>query len=330
MVKTLLLRALAVGGAVSLGAAFPVAAQESPPDTQIEEPPPDPVDPPPDTVPDVTIPDVTIPEVTIPEVTLPDLPVPDVTPPTDPAPPDPSAAIVTQAVPELDAPEVQAPEDPPGNNGTVKVDGGELDNGHANEPHVGCSFLIEFFGYDEGDLYADVTFEGQPPTGGGTLLTDSVFIGEDPANGGDLDASKSYNLSAALAGIEPHPTQGHHVKLTVNADGSQGADTKHKTFWVEGCGTPPTTVPPTTVPPTTEPPTTEPPTTAPPTTAPAVIPAPEPPAPAPPAPAPKVEELSSEELPHTGSDVGALILTAVLLVVAGAALVGFARSRFVH
>jgi hypothetical protein len=34
--------------------------------------------------------------------------------------------------------------------------------------------------------------------------------------------------------------QGHHVRLTVNADGSQGADVKHKVFWVEGC-VPPTT-----------------------------------------------------------------------------------------
>src|SRR5215212_6100053 len=28
--------------------------------------------------------------------------------------------------------------------------------------------------------------------------------------------------------IEPHPNQGFHVKLTINAEGSQGADTKHK------------------------------------------------------------------------------------------------------
>jgi hypothetical protein len=31
--------------------------------------------------------------------------------------------------------------------------------------------------------------------------------------------------------------QGFHVKLTVHAEGSQGADTKHKVFWVEGCKT---------------------------------------------------------------------------------------------
>ena len=69
------------------------------------------------------------------------------------------------------------------------------------------------------------------------LLTDTVFIGEDDNAGGGseagLDASETYTLD--VAGIEPHPNQGFHVKLTVNAEGSQGADTKHKVFWVTGC-----------------------------------------------------------------------------------------------
>ncbi len=34
-----------------------------------------------------------------------------------------------------------------------------------------------------------------------------------------------------------HPQQGYHVKLTIHAPGSQGADTKHKVFWVEPCET---------------------------------------------------------------------------------------------
>lgn len=85
-----------------------------------------------------------------------------------------------------------------------------------------------------------------------------MFIGGDPAGGGnDLHASKTMDLSAALAGIPPHPVQGHHVKLTVDAPGSIGNDTKSKVFWVEGCGQPPTT---TTTPSTTAPPPT---TTAP-------------------------------------------------------------------
>ena len=42
------------------------------------------------------------------------------------------------------------------------------------------------------------------------------------------------------------------MKLTVHAEGSQGADTKHKVFWVTGCGGTQPNTPPTTPP--TEPP----------------------------------------------------------------------------
>jgi len=103
------------------------------------------------------------------------------------------------------------------------------------------------------------------------VLTDSLPIGEDPAGGAtDDDASRTYDLSAGLAGVTPHPQQGIHLTLTVHADGSQGSDTKFKVFWVEGCGSPTTTstsTPPTTGPGTTTPET--PPTTpGPPTTGP--------------------------------------------------------------
>src|SRR5687767_12455325 len=155
---------------------------------------------------------------------------------------------------------------PPGNNGTVKIDDTPFDDAPNNEPHVGCTFQVDFYGYDKGDLFADVTFESHPPTGPTVvLLTDTVFIGEDDNSGGGseagLDASETYTLD--FTGIEPHPNQGFHVKLTVNADGAQGADVKHKVFWVEGCV--PTTTTTTTKPPTTttQPPTT---TTKPPTT----------------------------------------------------------------
>jgi hypothetical protein len=87
------------------------------------------------------------------------------------------------------------------------------------------------------------------------LLTDTVFIGEDDNAGGGsqagLDASATYTLD--FDGIQPHPNQGFHVKLTIHADGAQGADTKHKVFWVTGCppGTTTTTSTTTTTLPTT-------------------------------------------------------------------------------
>ena len=77
---------------------------------------------------------------------------------------------------------------PPGNNGTIKIDGEAFDSAPNNEPHVACTFEVDFYGYDAGDLNADVTFEAQPPTlpagSDRVLLTDSVFIGEDDNSGG--------------------------------------------------------------------------------------------------------------------------------------------------
>ncbi len=128
---------------------------------------------------------------------------------------------------------------PPGNNGTVKVDDIPFDDHPNNEPHVGCVFEIDFYNYEMGDLEATYGFELWSPTGSGNLMDGAIFIGEDPNGGGtDLDASTGpIDLGPALtaSGAAPHPQQGFHVKLTVHAEGSIGADVKHKVFWVSGC-----------------------------------------------------------------------------------------------
>lgn len=141
---------------------------------------------------------------------------------------------------------------PAGNNGTVKIDGDPWDSHPNNEPHVGCMFEVDFYGFDAGDLYAHVTFAAQAPSGSGVLREGDVFIGEDDASGGGseagLDASARYTLD--VSALTEHPNQGYHVKLTIHADGTKGGDTKHKTFWVQGCdGQPPTEEPPTEEPP---------------------------------------------------------------------------------
>jgi hypothetical protein len=131
----------------------------------------------------------------------------------------------------------------PGNNGTVKMDGLPLDNPDSpdNEPHIGCYFQVDFYGYDEGDLDATASLVLHPPTGGtGLALIKSTDIGEDPAGGGtDLDASILFTTDdlrpwiVANGSPTPHEIQGFHVKLTVNAEGSQGSDVKHKVFWIK-------------------------------------------------------------------------------------------------
>jgi len=146
-------------------------------------------------------------------------------------------ALAVVSLPRLSAQPVAA--NPPGNNGTIKLDGIPFDDHPDNEPHVGCLFQLDFYGFDAGDLFADVQFDSIPPTGNGQLLTDRVFIGEDDNSGGGseagLDAARTYDLTTALSGVLAHPQQGFHIKVTVHADGSQGADTKYKVFWVDRC-----------------------------------------------------------------------------------------------
>src|SRR4051812_611489 len=132
----------------------------------------------------------------------------------------------------------------PGNNGTVKIDAYPLDPGPGddgrgdpdNEPHVGCRFAVDFYNYDKGDFNANATFQLWPPTGQRQeLATKQAFIGEDPPGGGrDLDATLPVDLTSELSKFTP-AKQGYHVKLTVHAPYAQGADTKHKVFWIKPC-----------------------------------------------------------------------------------------------
>jgi hypothetical protein len=143
-----------------------------------------------------------------------------------------------------------AKKNPPGNNGTVKVDRMAFDEHPNNQPHVGCQFQVDFYGFDvDPSYFATVAFELHAPTANGRTMEVisgdlTPFIGEDDNSGAGseagLDAAETYTLAFTGA---PHAQQGYHVKLTVHAPGSHGADTKHKVFWVEGCT--PTIVPPT-------------------------------------------------------------------------------------
>jgi LPXTG-motif cell wall-anchored protein len=199
----------------------------------------------------------------------------------------------------------QASADPPGNNGTVKIDDVEFDSHPDNEPHVGCIFQVDWYGFDKGDLFSHVTFAVHPPTGNEVILTDEVFIGGDDNSGGGseagLDASETYDLTALLQKFTPHPQQGWHIKLTVNNDGSQGADVKHKVFWVTGCEKPPTSTSTSTTTSTTAGPTTSERQATTTTTAP------------------------GGELPVTGSNSGLMAALGAALLVGGGALVATTR-----
>ena len=149
----------------------------------------------------------------------------------------------------------------PGNNGTIKIDSNPVDNDNNNEPHVGCSFTLEFFGYDSGSQVATVSFSAQAPSGSGPVTPSSgssvlTFTGSGPGN--HLDKSETYTLNTS--GLALQAQQGYHIKVSVEVTGSKGSDDKFKVFWVQPCvggsggetpppvttGTTPPTVTPTT------------------------------------------------------------------------------------
>jgi hypothetical protein len=140
---------------------------------------------------------------------------------------------------------LKPPGDPPGNNGTVKIEeANSTDEIPENDPHVGCIFKIEFRGYDQGDLTATWSLASQEPSGKDIpVLNGSVFIGGDPAGGAnDLDGVVTVDLTKVdlvALGLKEQPNQGFHLKLTVHAPGSIGNDTKYKVFWVGDCFAPP-------------------------------------------------------------------------------------------
>jgi len=110
---------------------------------------------------------------------------------------------------------IAASNDPPGANGTVKIDGAPLDGRIDNEPHVTCQFAVNFFGFDPGE-HANIVFTIHPPTGNGDelLRLDNVVISTDAAGGGAPDPDESFPFSADDLGLDaftPHPQQGFHV-----------------------------------------------------------------------------------------------------------------------
>lgn len=178
------------------------------------------------------------------------------------------AVVAGVALAGLAAAPAFATGDPAGNNGTVKViEHGNIDDVPENQPHVGCTLDIEWYGFDEGkDIVSKIDFELHSPTDSGELTVDGpseVFVGGDAASGAGtddgLDGRETYTLTAT--GLA-HPKQGFHAKVTIHTPGSIGNDTKTKVFWFQNCAveepTPTPTPTPTEEPTPSEEPTEEP------------------------------------------------------------------------
>ena len=131
-----------------------------------------------------------------------------------------------------------------GSNGTVKVDGVVFDDGLGNEPHVGCTFQVDFYGFDAGTNNVSVTFAAQPPSGQDTAvspvpgggLTSFTMEGTGPGNALDTpDAQQTYQLDTS--GLTEQPQQGYHIKITTAVTNADDVVTfsKQKVIWVDGC-----------------------------------------------------------------------------------------------
>jgi hypothetical protein len=219
------------------------------------------------------------------------------------------------------------------NVGTVKIDNVDLGSVPNNEPHVpDCEFEVEFFGYPANQVVT-ATITHVPPTGDGSQsMSETITLdGDDESGGGSaagFDGATTFDATALVAGTEPQPNQGWHLRLDVE-DGQVGG-TKTKVFWVEGCApVQPTTTSTTTTTTTT---TTQPTTTT--TTAPAgptTTAAPGAPArpsgaAAPPARPPAPGAVTPRELAFTGTN-SSLALVGVALVLVGAGLSLAVRRR---
>jgi hypothetical protein len=98
-----------------------------------------------------------------------------------------------------------------------------------NEPHPGCLFKLQFFGFPEG---SDVSYQFAvyPPTsntnGPGTLITPPGKVELTLPAPGDrklkLNTGKiDLRDGLAAAGVSAHPIQGFHVKLAVTTSGEE-------------------------------------------------------------------------------------------------------------
>lgn len=190
--------------------------------------------------------------------------------------------------------------DPPGANGTVKIDAVKFDDDPSNEPHVGCTFQVKFFGFDQ-DETADLIFEAWPPSGDfvEVLALENEVVSDDAA-GGSMDDDRVFTFTADQLDLKDsylHPQQGYHVKLTIKRHGNPPWTEKHKVFWLPPC-------------PSDEP-----------STPPGDEESPKPSGPAD-SPAP-----GGGSLPITGAAVGTIALAGVALIGGGAALMVIRRRR---
>ncbi|HVM20991.1 MAG TPA: hypothetical protein VM307_13615 [Egibacteraceae bacterium] len=125
---------------------------------------------------------------------------------------------------------------PAGNKGSMKVRPlGTAPHPPRNYAHLPCVVQVDFYGSPHSG--ATLTARSHAPTSptGETLLTETVDFASSSAipAGNELVGTVTLDFTDVVSGLTYHAQQGYHVKLTAVQDGPQGADVKHKVFWID-------------------------------------------------------------------------------------------------
>jgi hypothetical protein len=115
------------------------------------------------------------------------------------------------------------------NSGSIKIARIGDDTHTDNDPHPGCTFRVDFYGFQAGTY--TLTIRTISPTGDALLVTDSVTLATD-ARGNEFQTSRTYDVSAGLTGA-PHAQQGYHLRVDVKRTDTNGEGSKTKVFWLD-------------------------------------------------------------------------------------------------
>lgn len=113
------------------------------------------------------------------------------------------------------------------NSGTIKVSAIGTPADPSNEPHPGCAFRVDLYGFRAAQY--DLTISLHAPTGSGELLSDSITVTED-AQGNELNLTRTYDVAELLPASEDGRW---HLRVELKKEGSPGNGAKTKMLWLE-------------------------------------------------------------------------------------------------
>ncbi len=120
-------------------------------------------------------------------------------------------------------------DDPPGvaNSGTIKISTWSEPPSPSNNPHPGCGFRVDWYGFRTGTF--DVTISTHPPTGRDVLVTDVVVIATRE-QGNTLQVMRSYDVRPLLP---PSDDGRWHIRVEAERRDMPGNGAKTKMLWLE-------------------------------------------------------------------------------------------------